>query len=618
MWRRGRVVVSSVVVMMVVVVVAEHQASTTISTSNTPSSTPTTSTPSSTSTTPSSISTTTTNTPSSTTPNTNTPSSIPTTTSTSSSAPVPTTTTTTSTTTTSSTSSSSSFSIPTFNLPNMAPSRILVVDVIGSISHKNFIMSVAQHLAQRNHSVTYLTTLDSKKKKKNNNNNNEVKEVYVPFDLTIPNLFNTSVGEKISLTMDYIHKTCFTGLESHQFQSLKKEKFDLYILSSVFTDCYLPHIYTQGVPHIYVSPNVIQGTTSELASTPFFTSLSGSILLDLDGFPLSFTDRLKSVLHDQVALFIYRFALSRLEAECKAKKLCPEDVPSLAEMRTHGSLFIVNSVLTLESPALPYTPTVVHAGGIHCRPSQPLPKSLEEWVAGSGQAGFIYFSLGSLVKPADMPEKYRSVLVEVFGSLQQRVLWKWHQDTMEALPPNVRLSKWLPQQDILGHPQLRLFITHGGLLSLQEATYHGVPVLGFPVNIDQKHNLNQAQREGWGRLITWENLTFDHLHSTILEMIDDTSIQDVTKRRLSVMRDQPVPPGDWATYWVEYVIRHQGADHLRCPATRMPWYELYNVDVWVFVLMVTVTFLVLVCFISYKCFRCLLTCCRRSTKTKKE
>lgn len=42
------------------------------------------------------------------------------------------------------------------------------------------------------------------------------------------------------------------------------------------------------------------------------------------------------------------------------------------------------------------------------------------------------------------------MLLEVLGSLQQRVLWKWDEDTMEGLPPNVRLSKWLPQQDVLG------------------------------------------------------------------------------------------------------------------------------------------------------------------------
>ena len=41
-------------------------------------------------------------------------------------------------------------------------------------------------------------------------------------------------------------------------------------------------------------------------------------------------------------------------------------------------------------------------------------------------------------------------MVKVFASLPQQIMWKWDQETMEDLPPNVMLSKWFPQQDILG------------------------------------------------------------------------------------------------------------------------------------------------------------------------
>ena len=57
--------------------------------------------------------------------------------------------------------------------------------------------------------------------------------------------------------------------------------------------------------------------------------------------------------------------------------------------------------------------------------------------------------------------------MEVFGSLQQRVLWKWDSDSMDDLPPNVRLSKWLPQQDILG----QLFRSHHTLLLIVSLTF---------------------------------------------------------------------------------------------------------------------------------------------------
>lgn len=73
-----------------------------------------------------------------------------------------------------------------------------------------------------------------------------------------------------------------------------------------------------------------------------------------------------------------------------------------------------------------------------------------------------------------------------------------------------------------GDPRLRLFITHGGLLSIHEATYHGVPLLGLPVFLDQHYNMQDVQREGWGRFLKWDNLTYDNLRQYILDLIHDT------------------------------------------------------------------------------------------------
>ena len=80
---------------------------------------------------------------------------------------------------------------------------------------------------------------------------------------------------------------------------------------------------------------------------------------------------------------------------------------------------------------------------------------MEDFVQSSGDDGFILFSMGSTVKGSTMPEAKRKVILAAFSKLKQKVLWKWETETMADLPKNVRLSKWLPQQDILGHPKLR-------------------------------------------------------------------------------------------------------------------------------------------------------------------
>lgn len=52
------------------------------------------------------------------------------------------------------------------------------------------------------------------------------------------------------------------------------------------------------------------------------------------------------------------------------------------------------------------------------------------------------------------------MLMTVFRKLPQRVLWKYEDEgDMPELPSNVKLGKWLPQQDILGiNRQIMLFV----------------------------------------------------------------------------------------------------------------------------------------------------------------
>ena len=66
-----------------------------------------------------------------------------------------------------------------------------------------------------------------------------------------------------------------------------------------------------------------------------------------------------------------------------------------------------------------------------------------------------------------------------------------------SIPPNVKLPPWMPRapQELLGHPKIRLFITHGGLNCLnskQEAVYHDVPFIVMPVFADRPINAQKA------------------------------------------------------------------------------------------------------------------------------
>lgn len=61
----------------------------------------------------------------------------------------------------------------------------------------------------------------------------------------------------------------------------------------------------------------------------------------------------------------------------------------------------------------------------------------------------------------------------------------------------------LPSQ---GHPNLKVFITHGGMLSIMEAVYHKVPLLVLPGFGDQQGNAARCERMGHGLALQWRDL----------------------------------------------------------------------------------------------------------------
>ncbi|CAL4070515.1 unnamed protein product, partial [Meganyctiphanes norvegica] len=140
----------------------------------------------------------------------------------------------------------------------------------------------------------------------------------------------------------------------------------------------------------------------------------------------------------------------------------------------------------------------------------------------------------------------------------QKVIWKY-EEKIKKLPDNVMRAKWLPQQSLLAHPNVLVFISHAGLLSTQEAIYHGTPVQALPIFADQPRNGEMLNNAGIGLNLLWEDLTVDLLVNSLYEIIHNNKYQDSVNRISATMKDQPEHPLDRAVFWTEYVIRHKGA-----------------------------------------------------------
>jgi glucuronosyltransferase len=65
------------------------------------------------------------------------------------------------------------------------------------------------------------------------------------------------------------------------------------------------------------------------------------------------------------------------------------------------------------------------------------------------------------------------------------------------------------------------------------------------------------------------------------------------KKMSAISKDEPESPINRAVWWTEYVIRHNGAKHLRSAALDLAWYQYLLLDVVAFLfILVAITVLV--------------------------
>ncbi|XP_038220958.1 UDP-glucosyltransferase 2-like [Zerene cesonia] len=205
------------------------------------------------------------------------------------------------------------------------------------------------------------------------------------------------------------------------------------------------------------------------------------------------------------------------------------------------------------------------------------PEDLQELLDSSIQ-GVIYFSMVSVVKSSQLIGKTRKDLIELFGSLKQTVLWKFDED-IQGLPKNVHIRKWMPQSSILAHPNLKVFITHGGLLSIIESLQHGVPLLAIPMFGDQPGNVYRSVAAGHALKVDFSPDMALELKKALHEMLINDKYHNKAKFLSNMYKKRPTPPSELIKHYIEIAIESKGAYHLRSPVKLYKWYELWMLDV---------------------------------------
>lgn len=362
-------------------------------------------------------------------------------------------------------------------------------------------------------------------------------------------------------------------------------KFDVVVLENFVVEAMLgfgPHFNASIVALSTFGPNIwineVIGTPSPLSYVPHPF--------------LKYTDNMN--LFERIwnfIVFIMDYAMYKLFFLPKQAAIYeatfPDPKPGFDYLMKHGvSLAILNSHFSTSYPR-PLVPNMIEIGGSQInRNPKPLPTDIQNFL-DSAKDGAVYFSMGSNIKSTQLPAEKRQAILNTFAKFPKvKFLWKWEDPELPGKPANVFIQKWYPQDDILAHPNIKCFITHGGLLGTSEAIYNGVPLIGIPVFGDQDLNMARATNAGYGLKVAYKNLTEEALTWALTELLSKNSFKQRAVEISTRYRDQPSTPLDTAQFWIEYVARHKGAPHIRSAAQNLNFFQYHMIDVYIVIFLV--------------------------------
>ena len=385
--------------------------------------------------------------------------------------------------------------------------------------------------------------------------------------------------------------------------SLARAKFDLAIVDGGGIICQFVLPYKLNIPYGILSIQF----TGLLFRIPALPSFVPSIL-DTDGDSMSFMARVKNLMMEIVSF-------SYLPENNTFVEVHAPDKPALSQteliQRSVFWFLLKDATLSYPSPSMPNTDEI---GDLICQPAQRLPDDLQRFM-DEAKDGVIIVALGAAFD--HMPDEMGDKFCNALGKNRLKVLWKTRKAPLCDIPDNIKIMSWIPQNDVLAHTNTRLFLSHCGINSMIEAVHHAVPILGFPLALDQPFNADVMKRKGLGMVIHMRNFTAESLLEAMNKILESKEIAANMRRASEMMADKPVPASKRISFWVNHLTKH-GADHLRTSAFELSHAQFLMLDIFLFIFAVLLIILLLVVCICYMCTKCVLRILCKSAKAKRE
>ncbi|XP_037927687.1 UDP-glucosyltransferase 2 [Teleopsis dalmanni] len=477
-----------------------------------------------------------------------------------------------------------------FQIQNVNSINILGLYTSHSPSHLIVHMSVAKALAEKGHNVTVVSSLEPKVTHKN------INHIVIPAPKegmeALDKMMSEIAKKKNSIfstvrdllgSMSIMLELQFDAMKDKRFTALYENpdnKFDVVILGFFMNDFQL------GVAARFKAPIIVEWTAASndlidryVGNPPEISYVSSMSATTTPGVPMTFLQRLKNVF-ERIFFRGVELIINNLMRRYYRDLYPRENFPTYDEMKKNVSMIFTNSHFS-EGLIRPNVPAVVEMGGIQIKDKpDPLPKDIDDLMNASKENGAILFSLGSNLKSDFINPNTNKIIYNVLSKLKQNVIWKWEDlDNTPGKASNIIYKKWLPQDDILAHPNLKLFITHAGKGGIAEAQYHGVPMVALPCFADQSKNAEYMEQSGYGVQLDMLSLTEEALTKALQEVLSNPIYKKNINKFSELYRDRPMSAKQSVVYWTEYVARHHGAVHMQSPLVHLNTIQYLALDV---------------------------------------
>ncbi|XP_051165472.1 UDP-glucosyltransferase 2-like isoform X2 [Leptopilina boulardi] len=393
----------------------------------------------------------------------------------------------------------------------------------------------------------------------------------------------------------------------------KNPPYDLVIVEIFTAHCYFAFAHHLKVPMIGLISSVVQEWENEALGNPdSFAFIPGGFTGLNVGGKMNFYQRLLNTLMGN--LIKRQFYHYTDHQKIFIDQYFGPNYPSIRNLSTQFALVFVNSHFSLHG-IRPLTPSVIEIGGVHIQENgEKLSPDLQKWLDDS-KYGCIYMSFGSMVNIETFPNETLNAFYTAFENIAPvRILLKiGNEKLLSKLPNNVKTHSWLPQIQILKHKNVKVFVTHGGLLGTLESIYYKVPMIGFPLFGDQFYNMKVCEDREIAISLDYHKFTANDFLEALNVVLKNNNYRNNIEEFSKLYYDRPMSSQESVIFWVNYVLRH--GNILRSPAVDLAWYQVELLDVYGFLLLNAI-FLIYISFLIIRTFYILIYHTKRFDKIK--